>query len=95
MSLHKVSKGLRLPISGGPRRDLERPRSTRHVALLADDYLGLRPVMQVSVGDDVRRGQVLLKMRSCRACGTPHRPRARCERFTAAIGAHSVRLSSR
>ena len=61
MSLHKVSRGIRLPISGGPSRDIERPRLTRHVALLADDYLGLRPALQVSVGDDVRRGQTLVE----------------------------------
>ena len=61
MSLHKVSRGLRLPISGDPSREVERPLSTRHVALLADDYLGLRPAMHVSVGDDVRRGQVLFE----------------------------------
>ena len=59
--MHKVTRGLRLPISGSPARDVERPRSSRHVALLADDYLGLRPAMQVSVGDDVRRGQVLFE----------------------------------
>ena len=31
----------------------------RRVALLADDYVGLRPTMHVAVGDDVRRGQLL------------------------------------
>jgi Na+-transporting NADH:ubiquinone oxidoreductase subunit A len=61
MSLHKAKSGLRLPISGAPSRDVERPRSAKYVALLADDYLGLRPAMQVSVGDDVKRGQVLFE----------------------------------
>lgn len=61
MSLHKVKSGLHLPISGAPSRDVERSRSARNVALLADDYLGLRPAMLVSVGDDVRRGQVLFE----------------------------------
>ena len=31
----------------------------RRVALLGDDYVGLRPTMRVAVGDDVRRGQPL------------------------------------
>ena len=61
MSLHKTRQGLSLPISGRPSRELERPRSTRHVAVLATDYLGLRPAMQVTVGDGVRRGQVLFE----------------------------------
>ena len=34
---------------------------TRRVALLADDYVGLRPTMHVTVGDDVKRGQFLFE----------------------------------
>ena len=34
---------------------------TRRVALLADDYVGLRPTMRVTVGDDVKRGELLFE----------------------------------
>ncbi len=34
---------------------------TRRVALLADDYIGLRPTMHVAAGDYVRRGQLLFE----------------------------------
>ena len=34
---------------------------TRRVALLADDYIGLRPTMRVAVGDDVKRGALLFE----------------------------------
>lgn len=39
----------------------ERASVPRHVAVLASDYVGLRPTMHVEVGDDVRRGQSLFE----------------------------------
>lgn len=61
MSLHSVHKGLRLPVTGAPEQTIEPGRLIRRVAVLADDYVGLRPTMHVSVGDDVRRGQLLFE----------------------------------
>ncbi len=61
MGLHKVSKGLSLPISGKPEQRIEEGRKVRHVALLGGDYVGLKPTMLVKVGDDVRRGQPLFE----------------------------------
>ena len=59
MSLHNVKRGLRLPLSGEPSVTLESARVPRFVALMATDYVGLRPTMHVSVGDAVGRGQLL------------------------------------
>ena len=59
MSLHNVKRGLRLPLSGEPSVTLESARVPRFVALVATDYVGLRPTMHVSVGDAVSRGQLL------------------------------------
>ena len=59
MSLHTSRKGLRLPIRGAPIQEIAAARPPRHVALVAADYVGLRPTLHVSVGDDVRRGQLL------------------------------------
>ena len=59
MSLHNVKRGLRLPLSGEPSVTLESARVPRFVALMAADYVGLRPTMHVSVGDAVSRGQLL------------------------------------
>ena len=61
MSLHTIRKGLRLPAIGAPEQTIEPARMVRRVALLADDYVGLRPTMHVGVGDDVRRGQLLFE----------------------------------
>jgi Na+-transporting NADH:ubiquinone oxidoreductase subunit A len=61
MGRHTIRKGLRLPTRGEPDQTVETVRMTRRVALLADDYVGLRPTMHVTVGDDVRRGQLLFE----------------------------------
>jgi len=61
MGLHKTKKGLNLPITGGPEQVVENASQPRHVALLAADYVGMKPTMHVSVGDDVSRGQLLFE----------------------------------
>ena len=61
MGRHTIKKGLRLPALGAPVQTVEPARMTRRVALLADDYVGVRPSMRVTVGDDVRRGQLLFE----------------------------------
>ena len=61
MGRHTIKLGLRLPALGEPAQTVEPARMTRRVALLADDYVGLRPTMRVTVGDDVKRGQLLFE----------------------------------
>lgn len=61
MALHKIKKGLRLPIAGEPEQRIDAAAPPRRVALLADDYVGLKPTMQVRPGDQVRRGQLLFE----------------------------------
>ena len=50
-----------MPITGDPEQRIETGAPPRRVALLADDYVGLRPTMHASVGDIVQRGQLLMK----------------------------------
>ena len=50
-----------MPVSGEPDQTIGPTRLTRRVALLADDYVGLRPTMHVAEGDDVRRGELLFE----------------------------------
>ncbi len=61
MALHRNKKGLRLPIDGTPEQRIEDARSTSRVALLAADYVGMKPTMHVRDGDSVRRGQLLFE----------------------------------
>ena len=61
MGRHTIKRGLQLPVRGEPVQTVDHARPTRRVALLADDYVGLRPTMHVAVGDDVTRGQFLFE----------------------------------
>ena len=60
--IFKFSKGLDLPILGSPdqRIDEGRPPSKK-VAVLGEDYIGLKPTMLVKVGDKVKQGQPLFE----------------------------------
>ena len=61
MGLHKVRKGLDLPVPGRPAQEIGAGPTPRHVALVADDYVGMKPTMLVAAGDSVRRGQTLFE----------------------------------
>jgi Na+-transporting NADH:ubiquinone oxidoreductase subunit A len=55
----KITKGLDLPIGGGPSAEIADARAVRSVAVLGNDYIGMKPTMEVREGDRVKRGQVL------------------------------------
>lgn len=55
----KIKKGLDLPISGQPEAVVEDARAVRTVAVLGDDYPGMKPTMLVQEGDTVSLGQPL------------------------------------
>lgn len=61
MGLHTIKQGLNLPLAGDPEQTIHPARPVGRVALLAEDYLGLRPTMFVAPGDVVRRGQPLFE----------------------------------
>jgi Na+-transporting NADH:ubiquinone oxidoreductase subunit A len=54
-----IKKGLRLPIAGEPRQEIDDGRSIRTVALLGGDFPGMKPTMLVGEGDKVAKGQAL------------------------------------
>lgn len=59
MAVHETKKGLDLPITGVPSSELVEARVPSRVALVANDYHGMRPTFLVKVGDSVKRGQAL------------------------------------
>lgn len=63
MSIHKFKKGLDLPIAGKPTQQIFDGPPVSRVAVMADDFPGMRPGFEVEVGDHVRRGQVLFRDR--------------------------------
>lgn len=54
-----ITKGLDLPITGGPEQKISEGNAIKSVALLGRDYIGLKPKMLVSEGDTVKLGQAL------------------------------------
>ncbi|PID64921.1 MAG: NADH:ubiquinone reductase (Na(+)-transporting) subunit A [Gammaproteobacteria bacterium] len=51
-----INKGLDVPITGEPSEQITE-HSPRHVAIVGYDYIGMKPTMNVKVGDTVAKGQ--------------------------------------
>ncbi|MCA8988330.1 MAG: Na(+)-translocating NADH-quinone reductase subunit A [Planctomycetaceae bacterium] len=54
-----IRKGLDVPIAGEPLQEISTGPDISRVALIGPDYIGMKPTMQVSVGDRVKLGQAL------------------------------------
>ncbi len=55
----RIRKGLTIPITGLPEQKINDGNPVRTVALLGDDYVGIKPTMLVTEGDAVLAGQPL------------------------------------
>nr|WP_086939106.1 Na(+)-translocating NADH-quinone reductase subunit A [Thaumasiovibrio occultus] len=56
-----IKKGLDVPISGAPTQVINDGPTIKRVALLGEEYVGMRPTMHVRVGDSVKKGQILFE----------------------------------
>ena len=56
-----IKKGLDIPISGAPVQTIEDGQAITTVAVLGEEYVGMRPTMHVKVEDRVKKGQVLFE----------------------------------
>lgn len=70
MGHHTTKKGLNLPITGEPQQQVSAAAGGTHVAVVAMDYVGMKPRMAVKIGDEVKRGQLLFEDR--KAGGVRH-----------------------
>jgi Na+-transporting NADH:ubiquinone oxidoreductase subunit A len=59
MGLIQIKKGLDLPISGEPVQIVHPGKPVKKVAVLGDDYVNMKPQFAVSIGDEVKEGQLL------------------------------------
>ena len=60
MSTHfRFRRGLDIPLTGAPEQTIDAAPPVQSVALVGQDYVGLRPSLEVKVGDRVRLGQCL------------------------------------
>jgi Na+-transporting NADH:ubiquinone oxidoreductase subunit A len=57
--MFRIKKGLDLPIHGEPDPDLVPGPEVSQVALIGPDYIGMKPTMEVQVGDKVKAGELL------------------------------------
>lgn len=72
-----IKQGLDLPIAGVPDQRIDTGPAVSRVALIGDDYIGMKPTMAVSEGDRVKVGQLLFADKKTEgvlytspACGT-------------------------
>ena len=59
--VHVIKRGLDLPINGQPVQTISVGPAISSVALLGDDYVGMRPTMLVKQGDSVKLGQPIFE----------------------------------
>ncbi|MFC3873274.1 Na(+)-translocating NADH-quinone reductase subunit A [Neisseria musculi] len=57
----RIKKGLDLPIAGRPEQTIYPGAAVSEVAVLGEEYVGMRPSMKVQEGDKVKKGQVLFE----------------------------------
>lgn len=57
--VHNIKRGFDLPIAGRPEQKIDSKLTVTTVALLGDDYVGMKPTMLVAEGDSVAAGQPL------------------------------------
>ena len=61
MGIHRIKKGLDLPILGAPEQTLNPAPEITRVGVMGDDQPGLRPRIHVEEGQEVQRGQLLFE----------------------------------
>lgn len=61
MALHRIARGLDLPLAGEPAHAIEAASPAARVGLIAADFPGLKPTMLVQPGQRVLRGQPLFE----------------------------------
>ncbi|HDZ09072.1 Na(+)-translocating NADH-quinone reductase subunit A [Pseudohongiella sp.] len=55
----RIKRGLDLPINGAPEQAIHDAGPVRTVAVLGQDYIGMKPTMDVKEGDRVKLGQTI------------------------------------
>ncbi|MBM9537506.1 Na(+)-translocating NADH-quinone reductase subunit A [Desulfobulbus alkaliphilus] len=59
MKTINIRRGLDIPLAGVPEQVITKSASIKEVALIGDDYPGLKPTMLVETGDRIQLGQPL------------------------------------
>lgn len=59
MKTFELKKGLDVPLTGAPEQKISDGPPVTRAALVGDDYIGMKPTMEVVEGDRVKTGQLL------------------------------------
>lgn len=70
MSVHRIARGLDIPLAGAPAGEPEVVTTPTFVAWVAADYVGIKPALRVNVGDRVLRGSPLVEDKRTGVCHT-------------------------
>ncbi len=57
----KIRQGLNLPITGSPKQEISGDSTVTEVALLGEDYIGMKPSMKTRLDNIVKCGEVLFE----------------------------------
>jgi Na+-transporting NADH:ubiquinone oxidoreductase subunit A len=57
----RIRKGLDLPIVGTPEQKISQSINPKRVALIAGDYVGMKPSLLVQEGEQIKKGQTLFE----------------------------------
>ena len=57
----RIKQGLDLPIAGKPEQVIHEGKPIHEVAVLGEEYVGMRPSMKVQEGEQVKKGQILFE----------------------------------
>jgi Na+-transporting NADH:ubiquinone oxidoreductase subunit A len=63
--MYLIKRGLDIPLAGGPTQVISGGPAISRVGLVGDDYIGLRPALQVEIGSRVRLGDPLFEDKKC------------------------------
>jgi Na+-transporting NADH:ubiquinone oxidoreductase subunit A len=64
MAVYRITRGLDVPLAGAPEQRIGTAPEVSRVALIAADYVGLKPTLRVQPGDSVLRGATLFEDRT-------------------------------
>lgn len=73
----KIKKGLNLPIAGEPAQVIDDGPQIQHVALLGEEYVGMRPSMLVKENEQVKKDRLFLKIKRTQGSYLPAQQAAR------------------
>lgn len=57
--MNRIKRGMELPLAGAPEQVIASVQAPRSLAIVGDDYVGMKPTMLVAEGERVKLGQPL------------------------------------